>query len=89
MKTKERGITLIALIITIIVIIVLVTVTITVTLGENGIIKKSKQAKELNRIKEIQETILMEYSTERAESEKKNEKFKEANLANRINQTKR
>ena len=41
---KEKGITLIALIITIIVMLILVAVTLTIALGDNGIIAKAREA---------------------------------------------
>ena len=44
---KETGITLIALVVTIVVLIILATVSINAVLGQNGIIKKAKQAKEM------------------------------------------
>lgn len=43
---KDRGITLIALVITIIVLIILAGVSINLVLGENGILVKAKQGKE-------------------------------------------
>lgn len=45
MFKKEKGITLVALIITIIVLIILAGVTISLVVGDNGIIQKSKNAK--------------------------------------------
>lgn len=45
MFKKEKGITLVALIITIIVLIILAGVTISLVVGDNGIIQKSKDAK--------------------------------------------
>ena len=44
---KEKGITLIALVVTIVVLITLATVSINTVLGQNGIISKAKQAKEI------------------------------------------
>lgn len=44
MKIESKGITLIALVITIVVMLVLAGIVISLTLGENGIIKKSKEA---------------------------------------------
>lgn len=44
-----RGITLIALIITIIVMLMLVGVAISMTIGENGILKKTTEAKEIHK----------------------------------------
>lgn len=45
MFKKEKGITLVALIITIIVLIILAGVTISLVVDDNGIIQKSKNAK--------------------------------------------
>ena len=45
-KIKERGITLIALVVTIIILLILVGVTISQIIGENGLIKKAKEAVE-------------------------------------------
>ena len=44
---RQNGITLIALVVTIVVLIMLATVSINAVLGQNGIIKKAKQAKEM------------------------------------------
>ena len=43
---KERGITLIALVITVVILIILATVTLNVVLGEGGLIQRAQQAKE-------------------------------------------
>ena len=43
---KEKGITLVALVITIVVLLILATVAITMLTGENNIITKAQQAKE-------------------------------------------
>ncbi len=45
-RQENKGITLIALVVTIVVLIILATVSINAVLGQNGIIKKAKQAKE-------------------------------------------
>ncbi len=47
MYSKERGITLIALVITIIILIILATVTITLVFGEGGLIQRAQEGKEL------------------------------------------
>ena len=44
---REKGITLVALVITIVILIILATVTINAVLGENGLIRKAQQAKEI------------------------------------------
>lgn len=46
MKTKEKGITLIALVLTIVVLLILAGITITFVLGENGIINMAQKAAE-------------------------------------------
>ena len=48
MKSK-RGITLVALVITIIIMIILAGVSVQLVLGENGVLTKSKTAKECSR----------------------------------------
>ena len=46
MKQKnEKGITLVALVVTIIILLILASVSINLTLGDNGIIIKAKEAK--------------------------------------------
>ena len=46
-RTAERGITLVALVITIVILIILATVTINVAFGDGGLIEKAQQAKNL------------------------------------------
>lgn len=45
MYKKERGITLVALVVTIVVLLILAGVSISLVLGNNGIIKRAQQAK--------------------------------------------
>ena len=54
-KNKERGITLIALVVTIIVLIILAGVSIAMLVGENGIITQAQKAKEDTELAEKQE----------------------------------
>ena len=50
MKTKEmKGITLVALVITIVVLLILAGVSINTVLGDDGIIKKAKEAAEATK----------------------------------------
>ena len=81
MKHKEKriqenkGITLIALVVTIVVLIILATVSINAVLGQNGIIGKAKQAKEsyeASRANEI--TAMDELANEMAQYNEKNSK---------------
>ena len=57
-KLKNRGITLIALIITIIVMLILTAVTLNIALGENGIVNKAKLAKEQMQLEMDREILL-------------------------------
>ena len=52
---KERGITLVSLVVTIIILIILAGVSINLTLGKNGIITMAKQAKENTELAKIEE----------------------------------
>ena len=54
---KEKGITLIALVVTIIVLIILAGVSINLVLGENGIVEKAKQAKEQTEQAKLNEEV--------------------------------
>ncbi len=56
-KTKEQGITLVALIVTIIVLLILATISIAVITGRNGIIDRANRAKELTKIEEYREDL--------------------------------
>ena len=63
-KTKklEKGITLIALVITIIVLLILAGISVAMLTGDNGILNKSKNAKEQSEISADIETLKLEYS---------------------------
>ncbi|MBR3133172.1 MAG: prepilin-type N-terminal cleavage/methylation domain-containing protein [Clostridia bacterium] len=57
MLKNQKGITLIALVITIIVLLILAGVTIAMVVGDNGIITRSNEAKDTTNIKKIQEEV--------------------------------
>ena len=59
MLKKQKGITLIALVVTIVVLLILAGVTISLLLDENGIIAKSKDARNANRAGAIKEEITL------------------------------
>ena len=59
MLKNEKGITLIALVVTIVVLLILAGVTISLLLDENGIITKSKDARNANRAGAIKEEITL------------------------------
>ncbi len=52
---KEKGITLIALVITVVILIILATVTLNVVLGEGGLIQRAQQAKDLTEQATLEE----------------------------------
>ena len=56
---KERGITLIALVVTVIVLIILAGVSISLVLGENGIVNKAKKAKENTELTKTEEETML------------------------------
>ena len=60
MLKKQNGITLIALVITIIVLLILAGVTIAMVVGDNGILTRSREAKDTTNIKKIQEEVDLE-----------------------------
>ena len=57
MRKRNKGITLIALVITIIVLLILAGVSITMLTGDNGILKQAINAREKTRGGEVQETV--------------------------------
>ena len=60
---KNKGITLIALVITIIVLLILAGVTINTLLGEGGVIKQSQDAKDTSEISQERESLLLAYDS--------------------------
>mgnify|MGYP003372377917 CR=1 FL=1 len=81
-EEKNKGITLITLVITIIVLIILATVSIGILGGENGIIKKSKYAKDQTEISE--EIDILKLCTALAMGEDPNGNVTESNLRNEL-----
>ena len=72
-KTKEnRGITLIALVITIIVLLILAGVTIATLTGENGILTQAQKAKKENSIAQAREEVDLAIASLRIEESKRN-----------------
>ena len=55
----EKGITLVALVVTIIILIILATISINLLLGRNGILTKAKEILDDSKIASIQEEIMM------------------------------
>ncbi len=73
--SKEKGVTLVSLVVTIVIIIILATVTINTVLGENGLIEKAekeknRQEKEIITEEEDLNSMLTEYSNAMKEDSK-------------------
>lgn len=83
-KKRNKGITLIALVITIIVLLILAGVTIATLTGDNGILTKANKAKETTEIEEEKEIIKVSIMQIKAGNE--NGELKEEELNNALNQ---
>ena len=83
MKNNNKGITLIALVVTIIVLIILASISIGALTEKNGIINQSKQAKEETEIAEEKETV--EISAVQAAGMDRYGNVTEENLRNQLN----
>lgn len=71
LKKKERGITLIALVITIIVLLILATISIATLTGENGILNKASNAKETQKLAEMKELLELAIQNLQVEKQRK------------------
>lgn len=69
MKEKDRGITLIALVITVIILLLLAGITQSILIGEKGIIKQANEAKEKSEISAEKEIIQLAVLTARENNE--------------------
>ena len=77
---RQKGITLIALVITIIVLIILAGIAISMTVGENGIFAKAKEAKRLQITAEAKEKIGTEILAAQVEAIERNEELEQAQV---------
>ena len=66
-RTKQNGITLIALVITIVVLLILAAVSIATLTGENGILTQANSAKEQTEIASVREQAQMDIANWTAE----------------------
>ena len=79
-KQLNKGITLVALVVTIVVLLILAGISINLLLGENGIIKKAKEAREktaegkTNDMLGMNQLIQDMYDLENSENKKENDK---------------
>ena len=65
---REKGITLIALVVTIVVLIILAGVSISMLTGENGIVNRASEAKEENEISTEKEMVTLSYNACRTQN---------------------
>lgn len=88
-KENQRGITLIALVITIIVLLILAGVTIAMVVGDNGILQRSKDSKTETEISKEKEQINLAYTaiTTSKLSENDNTNIKDTELRDEINRS--
>ena len=77
---NQKGITLVALVVTIIVIIILSGISINLLLGENGLIIKAQDAKKQQKIAEIKEKISLELASAETDAIIRNESLEEEQL---------
>lgn len=81
LKTQEKGITLIALVIMIIVLLILAGISIAMLVGDNGILTKAASAKVKTEIATEKEFISLSVTQARAEDEKRKLKYDLFNTA--------
>ena len=80
LKKENKGITLVALVITIIVLIILTGIVISMTVGDNGIFTKAREAKRLQITSEAKEKIGTEILAAQVEAIQRNEELEQAQV---------
>ncbi len=82
---KEKGITLIALVVTIIVLLVLSGISISMLTGENSILKKTGETKQTNEIENEKEKIRLAYISASMKYKTRNEIILKEDIQNELN----
>ena len=77
---NEKGITLVALVITIIVLIIIAGIAVNMSLGDNGIFTKVKEAKQLQITAEAKEKIGTEILAAQMEAIERNEQVEQSQI---------
>ena len=80
MKRRNRGITLVALVITIIILLILAGITLNLTLGQNGIITRAAGAGKVQKLAEVKEKIGLEILDAETEARIRGEKLEKEQL---------
>ena len=83
-KNKERGITLVALVVTIIVLLILAGVTISSIFGDSGIIKNATEAQILTELSNVKEALEMYKITNYSHGDMSNEELVEEGLLKEV-----
>ena len=87
MKKREKGITLIALVVTIVVLLILAGVSISMLTGENGIIKQSENAKDATEQAKVEELVDLAVNSLIGENEGSTNEITPEMIAEEINRT--
>lgn len=82
---KQKGITLVALVVTIIVLIILAGISINLLLGENGIITKAKEASRVHQYAQLKEELELEIVNLKIQKTTEGKEFKREDLAELAN----
>ena len=77
---NQKGVTLVALVVTIIVLIILAGISINLLLGENGLITKAQEAKKQQKISEVNEKLSLELAAAETDAIIRNESLEEEQL---------
>ena len=77
---SQKGITLVALVVTIIVLIILAGISINLLLGDNGLITRAQEAKKQQKIAEVKEKLSLELSAAETDAILRNESLEEEQL---------
>ena len=77
---RNKGITLIALVITIIILIILASVSINLLFGQSGIITRAKEASEMQEIAKIREQVQLDILSKQAERLEKEEQITQGDI---------
>ena len=82
---KNKGITLVALVVTIVAIIIIAGISINLLLGENGILTKAKEAKKAQKVAEVKEKLSLEIAAAETDAIIRDENLEQRQLEDIIN----
>ena len=82
---KNKGITLVALVVTIIAVIIIAGISINLLLGENGILTKAKETKKAQKVAEVKEKLSLEIAAAETDAIIRDENLEQRQLEDIIN----